>query len=279
MLGSMVYKYLTRSSKHAVVGTVREQFDVEKFLKKRGDFSYLLDFDYIVNCIGVIKPYCKDTDPTGIHNAILVNAFFPHILSDYCNKSSIRIIQIATDCVFSGKKGNYAENSPHDALDVYGKTKSLGEALSKNLLNIRCSIIGPEINTKFSLLEWFLSQNNDSQLKGFTNHLWNGVTTLQFAKLCLRIIENNKFTHFIKKANLYHFVPNHAVTKYELLRLFQKIFKKNVTVAPVESDEEVNRILTTNYPEFTDFYGYENLSEAILELADFTKINYRSKNL
>ncbi|MDO8660231.1 MAG: sugar nucleotide-binding protein, partial [Candidatus Parcubacteria bacterium] len=77
MLGSMVYKYLNQSSKHTVVATTREQLDVDKFFVKQDDFSYLLDFDYIINCIGIIKPYCKDTNPIGKRKAILVNALFP----------------------------------------------------------------------------------------------------------------------------------------------------------------------------------------------------------
>jgi len=286
MLGSMVYEHLKQSSKHTVVGTVREekytgkketikQFDVKKFLKKQDDFLYLLNFDYIINCIGIIKPHCKDTDPIGVENAITVNALFPHMLSDYCKDFSVKIIQITTDCVFSGKEKNYTENSPHDALDVYGKTKSLGEVLSKNLLNIRCSIIGPELKTKFNLLEWFLSQNNDSQLKGFTNHLWNGVTTLQFAKLCLKIIENDRFTQFMKDTNLYHFVPNNAVTKYELFKLFQEVFKKNVIVTPVKSEEKINRTLATEHPQFTNFYGHETIHHALLELNNFMEINHK----
>ncbi len=285
MLGSMAYKYLTRSSKHTVVATVRKekytekistikQFNVENFFKKQDDFSYLLDFDYIINCIGIIKPHCKDTDPIGVQNAIIVNALFPHKLSDYCKDSSVKIIQIATDCVFSGKKGNYTENSPHDALDVYGKTKSLGEVLNKNLLNVRCSIIGPELKTRFSLLEWFLSQNDNAQIKGFTNHIWNGVTTLQFARLCLRIIENDRFAQFVKDTNLYHFVPNNAVTKYELLKLFQEIFKKNVTVTPAKSEEKINRKLATNYPAFTNLYGHGTIRDALLELNNFIKISH-----
>ena len=99
------------------------------------------------------------------------------------------MIQIATDCVYSGKTGGYNEDSLHDALDAYGKTKSLGEVRSSTFLNIRSSIIGPEINHKVLLLEWFLKQPKGAVLNGFSNHLWNGVTTLQFAELCLTIIK------------------------------------------------------------------------------------------
>lgn len=284
MLGSMVYEHLTQSSKHTVVATVRkeryaekkdaiEQFDVEKFFKKKGDFSYLLDFDYIINCIGIIKPYCRDTDPIGIHNAVLVNALFPHMLSKYCAKSNAKLIQITTDCVFSGKDGYYRENTPHDAIDVYGKTKSLGEVNSKNILHIRCSIIGPELKNKLGLLEWFLHQDDNAQIQGYSNHKWNGVTTLQFAKLCLKIIDSNKFSEFIQNSHIYHFVPNNTVSKYELLKLFQRVFKKNNNVTPVKSQDKIDRTLTTKYPQFTNFYGHETIRDALLELDNFMETN------
>ncbi|MDO8659000.1 MAG: sugar nucleotide-binding protein, partial [Candidatus Parcubacteria bacterium] len=242
---------------------------------KQDDFSYLLDFDYIINCIGIIKPYCKDTNPIGKRKAILVNALFPHILSTYCKKKSVKLMQIATDCAYSGKYGNYDEYAIHDAEDVYGKTKSLGEVYDQNMLNIRCSIIGPELQNNLGLLEWFLHQDDKIPLQGFSNHKWNGVTTLQFAKLCLKIIENNKFSEFIKNSNLYHFTPNNTVSKYELLKLFQEVFKKNITVNSAESKNAIDRTLTTKYPQFTDFYGREAIRDSLLDLNDFMKINYK----
>lgn len=286
MLGSFVYQYLKHSSKHIVFGTVREkkyvekkekirQFDVENFLKRATDFSYLLNFDYIINCIGIIKPYCRDIDPIGIRNAILVNALFPHMLSAYCAKSKVKLIQIATDCVFSGKDGNYSENAAHDAIDVYGKTKSLGEVFNGDVLNIRCSIVGPELKTKLGLLEWFLNQDDNSQIQGYSHHKWNGVTTLQFAKLCLKIIESNMFTRLINDSHIYHFIPNNTVSKFELLKLFQLVFKKNITITSVSNKDKIDRTLTTNYPSFTNFYGHENLHDALVELNDFMTINVK----
>ena len=272
MLGSMIYEYLIQSSKHTVVATARKQFDVDKFSIKQDDFSYLLDFDYIINCIGIVKPYCKDTDPIGKRKAILVNALFPHILSAYCKKSGAKLIQIATDCVYSGKYGNYNEDATHDAEDVYGKTKSLGEVYDGNVLNIRCSIIGPELQNNLGLLEWFLHQDEKAPLRGYSNHKWNGVTTLQFAKLCLKIIENNIFSELIKRSHLYHFTPNNTVSKYELLNLFQEVFKKNITINPAESEQAIDRTLATKYPQFTNFYGHGTIRDALLELNNFMNI-------
>jgi dTDP-4-dehydrorhamnose reductase len=216
MLGSM----LVKTWEGDFESTNRNQFDAESlWIPGEGE--------RIVNCIGVIKPYCED-----IGRAIRVNALFPHSLPTDS-------IQIATDCVYSGKKGDYVETDPHDALDVYGKTKSLGEA--PHIKNLRCSIIGPEIKNHVSLLDWFLSQE---KANGFTNHLWNGITTYHFSKICQGIIRDG-----IELPNVQHIVPADKVTKAELLRLIAKSYKKDILVTEVEADEAVDRTLSTLNPE------------------------------
>jgi len=114
----------------------------------------------------------------------------PHALAQATAKvlPMAKVLQIATDCVYSGKTGNYDEAAKHDALDVYGKTKSLGEVNARHVLNIRCSIIGPELKGRLSLLEWFLSQPTGARVNGYAHHQWNGITTLQFAELCVMLM-------------------------------------------------------------------------------------------
>ena len=138
-----------------------------------------------------------------VNEAIKVNSLFPIQLSKIIKLKKNKIYQIATDCVYSGEKGNYVEMSKHDALDVYGKTKSLGEVNKKNFFNIRVSIIGKEINTKNSLVEWFLSNKKKEKIFGFTNHLWNGVTTSVFAEVLFTIIDKkiNILTYSLTEFN------------------------------------------------------------------------------
>ena len=182
MLGSMVYDYFSQLPGFIVRGTVRpnelqDSYQSGNFFPFDASLPILAQMeticsrfipDYIINCIGIIKPYCRDTDPKGIVLAIDVNARFPWKLSLAMSTLApdSRIIQIATDCVFSGIHGNYNELSQHDALDVYGKTKSLGEVIHENLLNLRCSIIGPEVFTSVSLLGWFLGRKDGDRLSG-----------------------------------------------------------------------------------------------------------------
>ena len=130
--------------------------DINKNIDKNLDILNKHKFDIIVNCIGIIKPRISENDPRSIENALLVNSLFPHKLRKAMDPKC-KIFQIATDCVFSGNNGNYTESSFHDATDIYGKSKSLGEVKSENFFNIRSSIIGIELKYKYSLLEWYLS--------------------------------------------------------------------------------------------------------------------------
>lgn len=218
MLGSMLAK---------TWGSDFRVFDHTEFDAEDPDLEALKDYDYIINAIGVTKPYCYD-----IRRAIAVNSLFPYKLPH-------TTIQIATDCVFSGAKGNYLESDRHDATDVYGKTKSLGEAL--HIKNLRCSIIGPEIKNFNSFLEWFLAQK---EVSGFTNHRWNGVTTYHFSKICQGIIREK-----IQLPYLQHIVPADSVTKAELCHLTAKVYKKDIAINDVKAPEKIDRTLATYNPE------------------------------
>lgn len=270
MLGSMVSGYLVNNPELSVLGTTREQFDAEQFAHGRPQ-KIALEADTIINCIGVIKPFCKDTDPAGVQRAIIINGLFPHRLATAAKANGVKVIQIATDCVYSGQKGNYAEDAPHDALDVYGKTKSLGEVFDKSLLNIRCSIIGPEIKNKVSLLEWFLGNAPGSELKGFTHHNWNGVTTLQFAKLCEKIImKEGVYESLLERSSLHHFLPNSTVNKYELLQLMQEVFETEFIIKPVgDVGPAVDRTIGTKYQLLGSLYPAGQMRDALGELRDY----------
>jgi len=240
MLGHITYQYF--QEKFEVVGTDRETFDAKEFTMsrlqgriggiKQTALKDIRDADYVINCIGTIKPEINDSTDS-VANAVLVNSLFPRYLADFCQEYNIKLIHITTDCVFSGKRENLNESAPHDAQDVYGKTKSLGEPT--NCMVLRTSIIGPELKQK-SLLEWFKQQKT---CKGFTNHLWNGMTTLQLAKCIHQIITNN----------LYGFGLSHifsdTLSKHALLSLLKK-FNPSVEITPAEADPIYRDIKSTS---------------------------------
>ncbi|MCK4957251.1 MAG: sugar nucleotide-binding protein [Candidatus Cloacimonetes bacterium] len=280
MLGSMVYRYFKDNPHLTVAGTVRNSscniVDIDNniyTLDAEGDICGQLSSieqafkpHFVINCIGVINKYCNGKKSKDIAKAIMVNAYFPHKLANYFTDSDTKIIQIATDCVYAGNKGNYDENSIHDAFDVYGKTKSLGEVVAENLINIRCSIIGPELQNKSSLLEWFLAKENDSTIFGYSRHIWNGVTTLQFAKFCEKIIQNESFDNFRSLNHTMHFVENEQITKYQLLKIFNEAFQKGVIVKDSFSeDSKRDMTLSSLFLESPN----KSMREAIWELKNY----------
>lgn len=193
----------------------------------------LPDCDYVINCIGVIKPNVQRYWP----EAVVVNSIYPHMLAKRCKDADCKLIHITTDCVFSGVTGNYNENSPHDALDKYGKTKSLGEP--ENCMVLRTSIIGEELYTTSSLVEWVKSQAG-GKVDGYINHLWNGVTTKQYAEICERIIKQDLYAE-----DLYHVFSPNDINKCELLDRIAGKFELGIDISPVEAPVRVNRCLRT----------------------------------
>lgn len=145
-------------------------------------------------------------------SAIRVNSLFPHELARGAERRGLKVIQIETDCVYSSAQGSYLESAPHDALDVYGKTKSLGEVTSPAVMHVRCSIIGREVGRSTSLVEWVLGQERNANINGYWNHKWNGVTADVFSMICAGIITKGAF-----RAGLQHLIPANAVTKLEFV--------------------------------------------------------------
>lgn len=208
------------------------------------DNTFSMQIDFVINCIGIIKPYINDSDPKQSAIALEINGAFPNRLAKWAAKHGTKVIQIATDCVFSGSKGNYLESDPHDALDVYGKSKSMGEASGPSMMHLRVSIIGPEVERSTSLLEWVRHQPPNAEMPGYTDHFWNGVTSLHFAKIARGIIQDNLF-----EPGVFHVVPKDSVTKSELVGLIaQHLGRSDIKVIPTETGSNLNRTLKTALP-------------------------------
>jgi dTDP-4-dehydrorhamnose reductase len=220
MLGSACSKVFPEATKPS-----RFEFDA---LKDKPNFE-----GWVINCIGAI-PQRVSHDET----MQKLNIDLPKELSN----SSSKVIQIATDCVFSGKTGNYSESSTKDPVDEYGRTKSTGEdAVS---LKIRCSIIGPD-KTNASLFEWVRSQPEDAVIDGYADHFWNGISTHIFAQLAKGIIEANFWEN-----KTIHFVPQNYVSKFELVTLVAKrTGRTDLKINKKITGNAVNRTLVTDFPD------------------------------
>ncbi|MFO7607104.1 MAG: SDR family oxidoreductase [Desulfurivibrionaceae bacterium] len=161
----------------------------------------------VVNAVGIVKQRSE------AHDAIVsleVNSLLPHRLSRLCAELGARLIQISTDCVFSGAKGMYTEDDLEDARDLYGRTKLLGEVHDPQAVTLRTSIIGLELSRRKSLVEWFLAQKGEA--KGFTRAIYSGFTTLEMARIIERVLTVNT-----DLAGLWH-VASGRINKYELLK-------------------------------------------------------------
>jgi len=288
MLGSMVVDWLARDETLDVAATVRGQkyleygrtvlpkviwhlLDVER-CPSSDVLSILEQYDWTINAIGVIPHIIHDDDPADVERAIQINALFPHYLARKAKDTGGRMIQIATDCVYAGRGGHYAEDAPHDPLDVYGKTKSLGEVRSSNVFHLRCSIVGPELKNHFLLLGWFLRQPLGAKVRGFTNHRWNGLTSLHFAKICHGIIKNN-----LRLPHLQHIVPADEMTKAEMLGEFARVYGRgDVRIERGETALAIDRTLRTKNEtlnrciwEAAGFPGPQSIADMIREMHSF----------
>lgn len=266
MLGNTAKKYFKK--KYDVFCTTRRadllKNDVYLNLNNKFLLSEVLKNietpDYIINCIGIIKPHMNKN----IEESIYINSIFPNSLSIQAKNLGIKVIHITTDCVFSGLNGNYKESDNHDAIDLYGKTKSIGEP--KDCMTIRTSIIGHEIKEKLSLLEWFLNNKNTS-IYGYTNHIWNGLTTLELCKVIEQIMIKNTYVNDVRH------IFSTKNSKYEMLKVFKNIYKKNIDIIPHKTEIICDRSLDTIHYDFFNNFKILDFENMIIEMKDFYEKN------
>lgn len=198
--------------------------------------------DYVVNCVGLTKSRIDENSHEDRDLAVKLNVEFPSALAKAAAEIGIRVIQVATDCVYSGATGNYDEWSAHDPLDIYGKTKSIGETPSDSVMHLRCSLIGPELGRSSLFFEWVRRQPSNAQLNGFTDHKWNGLSSVTFGRVVAGVIGADLFIPGVQ-----HLVPSDKVSKDELIRLeLRALGRADVLVNAVQSSYSVDRTLATH---------------------------------
>jgi dTDP-4-dehydrorhamnose reductase len=253
MLGRYLVQYL--SSDFEVIPITRKEIDLQKNFSLIVEKYNFKSDDVIINAAGIIKQ--REYSPEEL---IRVNSLFPHFLSTL----SCNVIHITTDCVFSGNDGFYTEDSLHDCLDDYGKSKSLGE--NPNLTIIRTSIIGEELQNKKSLIEW-VKTNHDTTINGYLNHFWNGITCLELSKHIVDIIKNGTYWKGVR-----HYCSPDTVNKYQLVSYINEIYELNNAVKPVMCDY-CDRSLSTNYTSPVSL----PIKDQIIELKKFNLTDRKSK--
>jgi len=270
LIGNNLLRVLSHNKKLDVYGSLR---NIQKFkkdlsnycliespnfydLSNMNEFFVKNKFDIVINCAGITK----HVNVTDLKDIYYVNSIFPKYLSLLSNKFDFRLIQISTDCVFSGKKGNYCENDIPDANDNYGISKILGEDNNSKNLTIRVSTIGHELNTNYGLLNWVLNQKN--RCFGYSNAIFSGVTADYLAEIFSEILIKNNIS------GLYH-ISSQPINKFKLLNIINTVYRLNLDI--IESNNLIiDRSL--NSSQFNNTYGFECLDW--YKMIDKMKENY-----
>jgi dTDP-4-dehydrorhamnose reductase len=262
MLGRYIYSYFNQETSIQVIKVdfriSNESLESIEHLLVENNIN---ERTCVINCIGLIPQRKGDT--VSDKDYFLINCLFPHLLWCACKKYNAKMIQPTTDCVFSGKKGSYLETDYHDETNAYGMSKSLGEPQGCTI--VRTSIIGLELFNKKSFMEWVISNNNNT-INGWTNHMWNGITCLEYCKLIKNMIENNNFWSGVR-----HIYSPTSKSKYELAEIIKQVFELNIKIVTVEAEEVVDKTLSSIYKDIV--FQSQELHLQISNLKDFKLLN------
>jgi dTDP-4-dehydrorhamnose reductase len=250
--GHIVFGF-DKSKSHFIDSIAGNAFDTE-FLKKHIAKS---KYDSVINCIGILNQFADQNRAL----ASFLNSYFPYFLAEATTGTDTQVIHMSTDCVFSGKRGEYTEDDFRDGETFYDRSKALGELEDDKNITLRNSIVGPDINSKgIGLLNWFMHQSGE--INGYTKAMWTGQTTLQLAK--------TMETAAIERAHgLFNTVPDHSISKYDLLGLFNHYLRgDSLKINPVEGINADKSLKRTRY-EFD--YLIPNYETMVSELAEWIK--------
>lgn len=256
LIGSNLFKALSLAPNLNVCGTYRDKSYMTYFSESERNRLVLYDYGntniatliekfrphWVINALGVTK-HVRESE--NLSSMIAINAVFPHELAMVCTKYCAKLLQISTDCVFSGLKGNYSEVDTPDASDFYGRSKALGEVAYSNHLTLRISTIGHELRTTNGLLNWFLSQ--EKNCNGYSNAIFSGLPTSFFAQILINYV--------LERADLkglYHVSAN-PIDKFTLLQLIAEEYKKKININ-VDDSIVINRSL--NGSKFSNETGF-----------------------
>lgn len=256
MLGNTIFRFLSTSSSFAIYGSARypPQYLGAEYAKNiisgvdvEDNESLLRTFnlvkpDVVINCIGVIKQLI---DIGRSERVVSINALLPYRLETICQDYGARLIHFSTDCVFSGKCGNYHEEDVADAGDLYGRSKLLGEVISGTSLTLRTSIIGHELTGSNSLIDWFLNQKQ--VVKGYRRAIFSGLPTVEIARIIRDYILEN-----IELRGLYHLSAS-PINKYDLLKEVAIVYDKKIEIL---ADDEIVIDRSLNSSRFRSKTGY-----------------------
>jgi dTDP-4-dehydrorhamnose reductase len=258
MAGHVLFKSLPQLGDYDLYGIARNFESTDKTfnldVSNIEELQKIIDsnFDIIINCIGILNKDAEDNPD----KAIWFNSYFPHLLESLTKNTKTKVISISTDCVFSGKKGNYTESDVRDGEGFYAMSKAMGEIENEKDLTIRTSIIGPELNNNgIGLFHWFMQQKEG--VNGYSQAFWSGITTIELAKVIHQAI--------LQDINgLIIVAGKNKIDKYSLLKLFNKIFRNDALIVSENSKYKVDKSMKSLRTDFD--YIVQSYEEMILEM-------------
>lgn len=258
MLGNALLRYFSMNSKFQVFAAVRSDrsaFNIDgkkkyrlfENIDARNHRDLIRVFDeaqphVVVNCAGIVKQLPEACDPL---LSIELNSLLPHRLAQICASKSSRLVQISTDCVFSGAGGGYVEADVADASDFYGRSKLLGEVDYPHAITLRTSIIGHELIGARSLINWFLAQ--EGRVRGFTKAIFSGLPTIELSRVIEAYVLPN--SHL---SGLYHLSVD-PISKYDLLTIVRDVYEKEIDIIADESLVIDRSLDSTRFRQATGF--------------------------
>lgn len=273
MLGSAMYNHIAMGDDFNVVGTYRNRRIAYGLLQNASSKLVQCELDpgalhatalikeikptVVINCIGVIK---QRSEASEVLATVPINTVLPHQLHSACERIGAKFIHYSTDCVFSGAKGNYTEGDTPDAVDVYGLSKYLGEVVGTGALTLRTSIIGHELSSSRSLLNWFLSQ--EGQVKGFTNAYFSGLPTNEVARITMEIIKCHP-----SLSGLYH-LASQKISKHDILTHINTVYGKNLDIV-TDGNLKIDRSLNADRLRTQIGYKPRSWGGLITEMKEF----------
>jgi len=279
LLGNTLTKYFFEKNNYETYGYLRDSSKLKFFNKKYINRLIVIQNilkindlrrkiielrpDVIINCIGLTNKI-KGNSLNNIENYININSLFPFRLKEICDEIQARLILFSSDCVFSGEKGFYSEKDNPDPTDMYGKSKLLGELDNENIITIRKSVIGHELDSKKGLLEWFLNQ--EESVEGYKEAIFSGLTVLELARIIdMYILPNRHINGIIH-------LSAEPISKYDLLEIIAKQYNKLIKIEP-NKEVKIDRSLNSEY--FKKLTGYKSESWPLLinAMKEFNLLN------
>lgn len=263
MAGHIISLYLKEQG-HDIIGfALTKSLLVDSIAGDAMDADFIKElvgvnkFDSIINCIGLLNQFAENNKA----RAAYLNSYFPHYLAQLTEKTDTQIIHMSTDCVFSGKRGQYTEDDLRDGTTFYDRSKALGELEDDKNITLRNSIVGPDINQNgIGLLNWFMQQHG--KVTGYTRAMWTGQTTLQLAKT-MEVAAKEK-VH-----GLYNTVPDGSISKCDLLKLFNNYLRtEKVEIVSVDK-MAVDKSLKRTHWDFG--YKIPDYETMIIELGEWMR--------